>query len=77
MESATATMVYRKTDIHHADAWIWNNLSNKHRCQRVLADSWRFTQAHLLVHVEGKYCSNYLQRMMKAQMLKVSAVMYA
>ena len=48
--SATATIVYRKTDIRYADAWIWNNLSNKDRCRRVLEDyatSWRFTQAHL------------------------------
>ena len=47
---ATATIVYRETDIRHADAWIWNNLSNKDRCRRLLEDyatSWRFTQAHL------------------------------
>ena len=25
-EHATATILYRKTDIRHADAWIWNNL---------------------------------------------------
>ena len=47
---ATATIMYRKSDICHADAWIWNNLGNKDRCQRVLGDyaaSWRFVQAHL------------------------------
>ena len=47
---ATATIVYRKADIQHANAWIWNNLSNKERWQRILADyssSWRITQAHL------------------------------
>ena len=47
---ATATIVYRKADIQHANAWIWNNLSNKERCQRILADyssSWRIAQAHL------------------------------
>ena len=47
---ATATIIYRKSDIHHANVWIWNNLSNKDRCQWILLDSsssWRFTQAHL------------------------------
>ena len=49
-EQAHATILYRSTDISHTNAWILNNLSNKARCNHVLAcflDSWKYVNAHL------------------------------
>ena len=49
-EQAHATILYRSTDISHANAWILNNLSNKARCNHILAcfsDSWKYVNAHL------------------------------
>lgn len=47
---STATILYQKSDINHANAWIKNNLMERTRCNRILSDfsdSWRFTEAHL------------------------------
>ena len=47
---ATATVIYRKSDIRHANAWIWNNLQNRERCKKILSDfstSWQYVEAHL------------------------------
>ena len=49
-KQAYATILYRRTDISHANAWILNNLHNKERCNYILmgySDSWRYVQAHL------------------------------
>ena len=49
-KKACATILYRRTDISHANAWILNNLHNKERCNYILmgySDSWRYVQAHL------------------------------
>jgi len=49
-EQAHATILYRSTDLSHANAWILNNLSNKARCDHILScfsDSWRYVNAHL------------------------------
>lgn len=49
-EQSSATILYRKGDISHANTWILNNLSNKDRCDRILsgfADSWRYVYGHL------------------------------
>ena len=47
---STATILYRKNDLRHANAWIWNNVSNPQKCISILSDfstSWRFVEAHL------------------------------
>ena len=47
---ACATILYRKSDISHANTWILNNLSDQDRCKRILSgfsDSWRYVNAHL------------------------------
>ena len=36
-EQAHATILYCSTDISHANAWVLNNLSNKGRCNHILA----------------------------------------
>ena len=49
-KSATATILYRKSDLSHANAWVLNNVSNKGRCKDILsgfADSWKYINAHL------------------------------
>ena len=49
-EQAHATILYHSTDISHANAWVLNNLSNKARCNHILAcfsDSWKYVNAHL------------------------------
>lgn len=49
-QQSWATILYRKSDISHANAWILNNLSNKARCSRILSgfsDSWRYINCHL------------------------------
>ena len=49
-QQACATILYRRSDISHENAWILNNLSNKERCRRILSNfskSWRFVNANL------------------------------
>ena len=49
-KQACATILYRRTDISHSNAWILNNLHNKERCNYILmgySDSWRYVLAHL------------------------------
>ena len=49
-QQACATILYHSSDIAHANAWIKNNLANKHRCKRILtgfSDAWKYTHAHL------------------------------
>jgi len=49
-QQACATILYRRSDISHANAWILNNLSNKERCRHILSnfsESWRFVNANL------------------------------
>ena len=49
-QQACATILYRRSDISHANAWILNNLSNKERCRCILSnfsESWRFVNANL------------------------------
>ena len=45
-----ATILFRKGDVSHANAWVLNNLSNKERCDRILSgfsESWKYIYAHL------------------------------
>ena len=49
-KQACATILYRKSDISHANSWILNNLSDQNRCKQILSgfsDSWRYVNAHL------------------------------
>lgn len=49
-KQACATILYRRTDISHANAWILNNLQNNARCNYILSrfsQSWRYVHAHL------------------------------
>ena len=49
-QSATATILYRKSDLSHANAWVLNNISNKRRCKYILSgfsQSWKYVNAHL------------------------------
>ena len=44
------TILYRKSDLSHANAWVLNNVSNRGRCKDILsgfADSWKYINAHL------------------------------
>ena len=36
-EQAHATILYQSSDISHTNAWVLNNLSNKARCDHILA----------------------------------------
>ena len=47
---ARATILYRKSDISHANPWVLNNIGCKERCSEILgafSKSWKFVQAHL------------------------------
>jgi len=47
---ASATILYRKSDVSHANSWILNNLSNREHCNRILdgfSESWKYINAHL------------------------------
>lgn len=49
-KNATATILYRKSDLSHANASVLNNVPNKGRCKDILsdfADSWKYINAHL------------------------------
>ena len=49
-QQACATILYRKSDISHANSWVLNNLSYQDKCKQILAgfsDSWRYVNAHL------------------------------
>jgi len=49
-QQACVTILYRRSDISHANAWILNNLSNEERCRHILSnfsESWRFVNANL------------------------------
>ena len=49
-QQASATILYRKSDISHANSWVLNNLANAERCNRILtgfSKSWRHVNAHL------------------------------
>lgn len=50
-QHSTATIIlYRKSDIRHADPWVWNDVRDHDKCRRILADfsnSWRYVEAHL------------------------------
>ena len=49
-QQACATILYRRNDISHANAWVLNNLQCKKHCSRILkgfSNSWRYVQAHL------------------------------
>ena len=49
-KQACATILYRKSDISHANAWVWSNYQNKERCNEILKKfsfSWQYTEAYL------------------------------
>lgn len=49
-QQSWATILFKKGDLSHANAWILNNLSNKPRCSRILtgfSDAWCYIHAHL------------------------------
>ena len=48
---ACATILYRKSDISHANSWILNNLSDQDRYKQIISDfsdSWQYINAHLI-----------------------------
>ena len=47
-KQACATILYRKSDLSHANAWILNNLQCKERILSGFSSSWRYVQAHLV-----------------------------
>ena len=47
---STATILYQKSDVRHADSWVWNNVKDQERGHQILSNftnSWRFVEAHL------------------------------
>ena len=47
---SSATIIYRKSDLSHANPWVLNNLHDKDKCGRILSgfsESWCFINAHL------------------------------
>lgn len=47
---STATILYRKSDVRHADSWVWNNVKDQEKCRQILSDftnSWLFVEVHL------------------------------
>ena len=47
---ACATILYRKSDVSHANPWVLNNVGSKERCTEILSafsNSWKYVQAHL------------------------------
>ena len=47
---ACATILYRRSDVSHANPWVLNNLKCKERCNEILlafSNSWKYVQAHL------------------------------
>ena len=47
---ACATILYRKSDISHANPWVMSNVSNRERCKSILSgfsQSWKYVQSHL------------------------------
>lgn len=47
---ANAIILYRKSDIKHANAWVLNNVKDKSKCSHILSnfsESWKFVNAHL------------------------------
>ena len=44
------TILYHKSDLSHANAWVLNNVSNKRRCKYILScfsQSWKYVSTHL------------------------------
>ncbi len=47
---ASATILYRKADISHANPWVMHNVANRDLCKRILAgfsNSWKYVQSDL------------------------------
>ena len=47
---ACATVLYRKSDIAHANPWVLNNIGCKKRCKEILlafSNSWKYILAHM------------------------------
>ena len=45
-KQACATIIYRKSDLSHANAWILNNLQCKEHILSGFSSSWKYVQAH-------------------------------
>ena len=49
---ACATILYRRSDISHANPWVLNKISDKERCRHKLtcfSESWRYMSMHILL----------------------------
>ena len=54
---STATILYRRSDMRHADSWVWNHVNDQEKCCQILSDftnSWRFVEAHLAGYCRRK-----------------------
>ena len=74
---ATATVMYRKSDIRHADAWIWNNLGNTKEYLETMLPHGGLPRHTYQVLVEERFSCGCLVKMMKMQWLITTAVMCA
>ena len=36
---STATILYRRSDMRHADSWVWNHVNDQEKCCQILSDS--------------------------------------
>ena len=73
---STATILYRKSDVRHADSWVWNNVKDQEKCRKILSDVtnfWRFVEAHLAGICRWKILLVNQTR----QHMRVAVVMYA
>ena len=64
-KQACATILYRRTVSSHANAWIFNNLHNKERCNYILMGYSEFGDMYrdtLLVYAKDDYYLTYLMR---------------
>ena len=54
---STATILYRRSDMRHADSWIRNHVNDQEKCCQILSDftnSWWFVEAHLAGYCRRK-----------------------
>ena len=52
---STATILYRKSDVRHADSWVWNNVKDQEKCCQII-----FVRLHKFLMVCGSPSSRNL-----------------
>ena len=78
-EQAHATMLYRSSDLSHANAWVLKNVSNKARRNHILScfsDSWKYVNSHLVGKCRRRVILDTLVKQTHQQNLQRYAVMY-